>query len=479
MDRSLPKNILLRFRSFCLTPFAFFIPLAAAITASLIGGDAVIPCLFVEAMWIALLVFLHNDIIVTLFPFLCLMITGMTLLSDLTTLMAYIPYAAIPVAGLIFHVIYYRRPTLKLGVTFYGLIATSLALLLGGLGTISPADYFNPVSLFHTAGSAACVLLVYLFCVSDYKERKAYDSINFFLRALFFVGILCCFCIFDVIFKHGLTSEGLDYANYRWYFPYRNAMANLLIMTLPAPFYFLCRATKWIHKLAFFIVGGIFYVSLLLTTARTALLFGSLLFLILIAYFFVYEKNRVFKLIFGIFAALCGAVFIWLAIPLGLFNVRFDGGGDFLRDNEARMQLLRVSIDDFLMNPIFGIGLGNTRHADIYSAPGMVSYYHLYFPQLWGSMGIVGLLAYGYQFMLRLRLAFLKPTAQTVALSLSYLGTFFYSMTDPGEFTTIPFGILSVLIFILLEKHAEEVEKPLPFHSLSKRGRARRLLFGE
>lgn len=467
------------FRSFVLTPLGFLIPLFAAMAAPILDTNGQFVCLFVIAIWITLLLLLHNDIVTTLLPFLCLMVAGMPIIYDVDKLISnYIPYLAIPIAALIFHIVYYRRPV-KIGITFYGIVATSLAILLGGLGTISAAEYFNLTTLFHTVGSVLCLLFVYLICSSDYKEKKQYDLVGYFMGALFFVGILSVFTIVQLILAYGMVDGKLEFHRYMAVFPYRNALANLMIIVFPAPFYFVCKAKKYVAKLFFFLAGGLVYVGLLFTTARTALLFGSIMLVILIGYFFFYEKNRWVKLLFGILLASCAALFLWFVIPLGLFDVRLGDGAGLVKDNEARVQLLYVSIDDFFMNPFFGIGIGNTRHADIYAAPGMVSYYHLYFPQIWGSMGLFGLLAYGYQFMLRLRCSFAKPDFSSMALTLCYLGGFFYSMTDPGEFTTIPFGMLAVLVYILIEKHAEEATNPLPLRDLSKKGRAMRLLLGE
>ena len=467
------------FRSFVLTPLGFLIPLLAAMAAPVLDTNGQFACLFVIAIWITLLLLFHNDIVTTLFPFLCLMIAGMPIIYDVDKLVeSYIPYVAIPIAALIFHIIYYRRP-MKIGITFYGIVATSLAILLGGVGTISAAEYFNLTTLFHTVGSVLCLLFVYLICSSDYKEKKQYDLVAYFMGALFFIGILCVFTIAELILEYGIVDGKLEFHRYMAVFPHRNALANLMIMVFPAPFYFVCKVKNNPLKIFFFLMGGLVYIGLLFTTARTALLFGSIMLLILIGYFFFYEKNRWVKLLFGILLAFCTALFLWFAFPLGLFDVRLGDGAGLVKDNEARVQLLYVSIDDFFMNPLFGIGIGNTRHADIYSAPGMVSYYHLYFPQIWGSMGLFGLLAYGYQFMLRLRCSFTKPDFSSMALTLCYLGGFFYSMTDPGEFTTIPFGILSVLLYILLEKHTEAQINPLPLRDLSRRGKVMRLLLGE
>ncbi|MBO5270174.1 MAG: hypothetical protein J6B77_05270, partial [Clostridia bacterium] len=81
---------------------------------------------------------------------------------------------------------------------------------------------------------------------------------------------------------------------------------------------------------------------------------------------------------------------------------------------------------------------------------------HLYFPQIWGGLGLVGCIAFAYQAVLRVKLILFRPNAKTVAIALSYIGLFLYSQTDPGEFIPIPFAALAVLMFVLLERHYEE-----------------------
>ena len=78
-----------------------------------------------------------------------------------------------------------------------------------------------------------------------------------------------------------------------------------------------------------------------------------------------------------------------------------------------------------------------------------------YDKQIVGGLGIVGCLAYAFQGLIRLKLAFYRPNCKTTAVSLCYLGLFLYSQTDPGEFIPIPFAALAVLMFVLFERHYE------------------------
>ena len=86
---------------------------------------------------------------------------------------------------------------------------------------------------------------------------------------------------------------------------------------------------------------------------------------------------------------------------------------------------------------------------------GCILWFHSYFPQVWASFGLVGCAAYAWHLGLRARLVRLCRDKRSVAIALTALSLFLYSMTDPGEFMPIPFGMMAVLAFVLLERHAE------------------------
>ena len=123
------------------------------------------------------------------------------------------------------------------------------------------------------------------------------------------------------------------------------------------------------------------------------------------------------------------------------------------------MDFLLRSIRDFWEHPWFGIGISSTANTDIYSAEGCICWYHMYFPQIWGSMGLLGLIAYALQFFFRAKLVFTNPDMQSLGMGLVYLGLFLYSQTDPGEFAPIPYAVLAVPLFVLLEGRARKLKK--------------------
>ena len=81
-------------------------------------------------------------------------------------------------------------------------------------------------------------------------------------------------------------------------------------------------------------------------------------------------------------------------------------------------------------------------------------------PQIFGSMGLVGVLGYGYQFVTRFILVLKKRSAEAVTLGLSYLGLFLMSQVNPGEFCPMPYALVATLIFVLVESCENALKKP-------------------
>ena len=113
-------------------------------------------------------------------------------------------------------------------------------------------------------------------------------------------------------------------------------------------------------------------------------------------------------------------------------------------------------------NPLFGSGiLDNTIAYGGYKKAGAMAWYHMMIPQIIGSMGLVGVVAYAYQGFARFKLIFTKKSSWSLVLGISYLGILMMSQVNPGEFCPLPFELLTVLLFILQERRLEQDSLPL------------------
>ena len=76
-------------------------------------------------------------------------------------------------------------------------------------------------------------------------------------------------------------------------------------------------------------------------------------------------------------------------------------------------------------------------------------FYHNSIAQIIGSMGLVGIAAYGVLMRDRIALLRARKTPFVRALALSYLGMLLISLTNPGEFCPFPNAALMAMVFTL------------------------------
>ena len=448
-----------RFRSFLTTPQYQLIPFFIGLLGVVAGDKLVIPSMIVNALLLAFVLFLSDDLLPALPPAFFIITLGVSLLANLESVIPYIPFAFPTLAGLLFHLVFYRRP-IFIGDSFYGLVATSVAILLGGIATpLETRDYSSGAAIYHLVGLSVGLIVFYLICASNRRPNRSYDPIEYFLFSLLLIGLLSSSIILENIVEWFVASLSVEDPNSRWNtrelwktFMYRNTLSTLLTMCLPAPFYFARQTKSRLKEIIFFFLGIFLYGSALLTTARTVMIFTTLLLVICLIYYLSSRRTVGIKIInIGICLATACILLLTFREPLKAL-LEIPNLKEIIASDEARVVYLRRSFDDFMNHPLFGIGLTSTANLDVSSVGnGGIQWYHLYFPQIWGSMGILGLCAYTFQSVMRAAVIFTKPNSQSIALGLVYLGLFLYSQTDPGEFTPIPFTVLAIVAFVLLE----------------------------
>ena len=257
----------------------------------------------------------------------------------------------------------------------------------------------------------------------------------------------------------------LDYAA-RWqeflqvhttlYLKYRNFATALLLTTLPMSFYLSLK--KPAHLLGMAVQAA----GLALTGSRSALLFGVALlglgFVYLVRWGLIPRKVVLPLCVAGaVLAVLVGPELLSL-----MMDSRMEDGHLFHQGDSVRVQLFLRGITDFLHNPVFGIGLISQRNSDLFTGvEGSMVFYHNSIAQIMGSMGLVGIAAYGV--LMRDRIALLRAgkTPFVRALALSYLGMLLISLTNPGEFCPFPNAALMVMVFALAEEATGDVAVPV------------------
>lgn len=361
-------------------------------------------------------------------------------------------WVAVPaVAAILFHFLYYRKP-IRVGRSFWGLCAVAVAVTLGGVGTISASEYFAPTALFYVFGLGGGMVVFYLLARSHLDS----DSAREIAKILYIVGILACLCVLRfymedwewVMKKHRFAR-----------FQSSNNLATFLMLALPFPLYFAKK--RYVDILAVFFM----YACLFLTGSRGGILMGTVELILVLASFAVAQWKRPVNCI------LCSASLIAFVAVVAHFLSKTMASmeispslnglealfetitGLFVYEGESRLQLLSRVKSDFTTNPVFGVGIGYTGNADIYSpVKGAMNWYHMWTAQIVGGLGVVGILAYGYQLVERIIIFFRSRSFINLTLFLSYGGLFLMSQVNPGEFCPVPYAMLAVTYFILMEK---------------------------
>ena len=358
-------------------------------------------------------------------------------------------FAVLPftLPAIVAYLIVYRRK-ITVGKSFKGVLAVAVAVTAGGLFSISLQDYFSPATLYYTIGLGFGMLGAYLFVRAHTVENDRYNIFERYADMMWLVGIFAVFMVFEHYARNlETTLLAGQLANIQW----SNNISTTLMMTMPFALY---RAKKNIGFLAIFFLN---YVAIILTGSRGGWVMGSieLVICLAVAFFFMdMERNRRIALgVLGVITMIVGVFgVVWFIDYITKWS-----GGEFVTHDEARIRLIARSFEDLMTSPVFGKGLGYKGNYDLYKAPpASIGWYHMFIPQIAGSMGFVGILCYAKQVRDRFKMIFSKPDAYVWALGLSYIGMFLMSQVNPGEFCPLPYALVTMTNFVMMERYNEK-----------------------
>lgn len=391
------------------------------------------------------------DAMAALCPFMMLFLLAGPEYDDLSVFMPCVPLALPLLLAALLHLALWPQ-TLRVGRSGYSLALVSLATVFGGSGVISQKDYFSPIALYYVIGLGGGLLILYVLFRSHLARERSYDLCERFMAIFYTIGLTAVSLVLAHYVHHFAEfMECRSVLN----FNYRNFCATVLLTTLPMPFYF-ARKNR-LHLL----VGVLFEMALVLSGSRSALLFGAIL-TVLCCIYLVYYGVVPLRVMLA-----AGAV---TALMMALFGMQYltefyacrMAGGHFIRSGEDRWHLLARGLSDFLHHPLFGIGLGNTANTDLFTGVrGSMTFYHNAVAQVIGSMGLLGIVAYGRLVIDRVTLLRKERNPFTSAMTLSYMGMMMVSMTNPGVFCPFPNAIMMVMAFAMVEEATGDVALPL------------------
>lgn len=425
-------------------PVAYALLLVLAASITWLGAEVKGAILFVFIISIYLAVF--DDLISAMLPFLLLCTFTLKCYDSFDTFFAY-KWAAVPAAlAVIFHFTHYKKHV-TIGENFTGVCAVAVAVTLGGLLSISAEDYFRAAALYHVFGLGIGMVIGYLALRASLQGRPVGQSSKRFAVFMYLWGAFAVYMVLQFIFiSKGSVAETGELPYFQW----SNNIATVLMLAMPFPFYFA------LGNPTHLIPGYLTYLAVLLSGSRGGILFGTAEIIIITVYVIFASKCRSTRWIAVGTATLAAAVLYKNLLGLAdLLNVSSITEG-LIESGEARVVLIKRSIEDFKSNVLFGRGLGYTGNTDAYDPKkGALGFYHMMIPQIIGSMGLCGVIGYLWQFILRVRTVIRRITPYTLCLFISYLGVFMMSQVNPGEFVPLPYSLTSVALFVIMEMHPD------------------------
>ena len=427
------------------TPFMIFETFVAFLFAAF-EQEQMGAFFFVSLMAIQLMV--CEDILVTTLPFL-LVATFATRgsLDFLNTFKNVLIIAPPAIAAFIFHFVVYHKPIYG-GESGFGLGLVSVAVTLGGVGRYAIGEYLHWA--YYVIGLGVGMFLAYFLMKSQFSVRFAYDVRKRFSKIMLFSGIYCAAL---VVYGYIRKLTGLPMGVYQrtWVSP--NNVATMLMFSMPFPMY-LAREKfkKWL-----IIFTPLFYTAIIATVSRGGILMGGVEFAVITLVWLrggKWDRKKTVICIVGGVAMLGVVIACWDTIVLRFFETDWTKG--------ARFKMIKQAYYAFKDGPLFGTGILDTSlEFEENRAEGMLCWYHMMIPQVVGSMGLIGIAAYGRQILDRFRLIFKRMDAWALCLGVSYLGILLMSQVNPGEFCPVPFCLMSVILFIMQERRLTEQTLPI------------------
>lgn len=354
----------------------------------------------------------------------------------------YVWLLPVALASLTVHLIR-LKPKFRIGTSFFPLCAVAIATLLGGAGSVQAAEYFAPTALYYSLGLGPALVAVYLILKNEVESERdrAELLLDFAAFGITASAVVLFYCLFQL---PGIIRTGL-WPVMQW----SNNVSTMLMLTVPAVFALSEKHLAWIGA------GFAGTAAAMLSGSRAGILLMPVLTFVCLFWLWRRESRENFARRAWL------NYFFWLSflIIVGMAALALTGWLDFALpvETESRSKLFLRSFEDFAARPVFGKGLCYLGNADLYqSKQGGMNWYHMFVPQVIGSLGICGVLAWGWQLLTRAKLAFRARKNTGFAFALCYFGLFLMSQVNPGEFCPLPYAFCAVLCFVALEPAGTE-----------------------
>jgi hypothetical protein len=431
------------------TESKYYAPLLLVISmfATLLNCEGIAACALVTVISITLLS--SSDMHSTLLPFLLTCILAGSGVSDYYDFGRYV-IAALPLffTSIVLNIIWYKKK-LTLGASFLPLLAVMLALFLGGITERSLEEYFRPGSILHLLMLGPGMLALYLLLRvlwfgCDLKKLSRSLSLSMLQSSIY--------CMFVVLFISLFQSELLT--GTAGLAQFLNLASSFLVLCIPFAF------ERALQNNLYTVFALSICAATVLSGSRTGIVFGGIITLICYIWLIVRAPRRRALNTF--------VLFFLIVVGFAAFQyIGADKNADpsnflFISPGETRITLISRSVSDFLSSPIFGQGICYSGNSNAFNPlPMAMHWYHNLFAQIIGSMGLVGVAAYTYLFIERIKILRSENSAFAQCSLICYIALLLCSITEPGIFSPIPNSVITMFFFVILEIKKESKKQCL------------------
>lgn len=362
---------------------------------------------------------------------------------DPLTYVPLMPLLALIAAAIILHFIRFK-PKLRYTKFLLPSLAISCALMLGGVGVISAADYAGGLTYALLLGFVLFAL--YIVIGAFFAPPRDTDVQGYTMAMLVSMGVLLSLQTIWFFIKTDQSIYVWTKANLDLGWGISNNVSTLLLMSMPACFYFAAK-TKYASPF-FMLLGGFMFAINVLTFSRGGILSACVVILPTVIAGGIYAKHKKVYIISAaaiflvLVIALASAYKLWTPILASVFENKFAPSN--------RDKLYAEAWQGFTTYPLFGLGIG-FRGVNFRMANMPMYWFHSTFFQIIGSMGLVGLIAYAYYYSVRYFII-LRKKMFNVFVFLCLLGFEGYSMIDTGTFVPIPTMMIAMLLTLIVER---------------------------
>lgn len=317
-----------------------------------------------------------------------------------------------------------------------------VALILGGVG----AGYLFKPQWFGGVAIGAVFLLALVALTS--ANPKPLDK-EFLCRILIMMGSIIVLETFAFYFKeylNGTLEHAIDFKTLDYGWCVSNGGGTMLLMAIPAVFYYATKRRFPILEVLMFIVLAI---TLLMTNSRGAQLAFVMVILPLLIYSFCKTKSKLGYII---------AVFLGLVVIAGILLLLLYKNSGFLErwisvgfSDSGRIVIYQSCFKEIISgNFLFGWGF-------FHPLPGITTnnfLAHDTFLQFWTNMGLFGLFTFILVLIANYRVILKKNGSWGVLMAMALLSAGLYGVIDNTYFT--PYYMPMLLVFLVIGSNVWE-----------------------